>query len=412
MIFLRNEVTVLKALRTILTLYAGVCLLYWLRTLYGVIRVRRSIRRLSEKACPEPPVWPSLSVVVPACNEGETLAAAAASLAAQAYPNLELVFVNDRSTDDTAAIIERLAAGDPRVTAVHVETLPDGWLGKVHALRRGLAASRGEYVLFTDADVHYQGDTLKRAVATMRRDRLDHLAAVPSLWPATLMTDLLIGQFIRQLLALFIPPWRIRDPRSKAFFGVGAFNLVRRAAFDATDGFEWLRMDTGDDMALAMMMKRAGGRCELVWAGDLLGLHWYRTIGAAMRGCEKAYASGANCRLWRMVLAAVLVLVLELSPVVTPGLLLWPSLRAAGLLGLANLAAFALAAVLLARWARASVVRALLTPLITPVTAAMTLRAGVLGFLRGGIAWRGTLYPAAALRAGRRVKPGRWGSGA
>jgi hypothetical protein len=316
------------------------------------------------------------------------------------------VFVNDRSTDDTGAIIDRLAAGDPRVTAVHVETLPDGWLGKVHALQRGLEASRGEYVLFTDADVHYQPDTLKRAVGYMLRDRLDHLAAVPELWPATFMTDLLIGQFVRQLLALFIPPWRIRDPHSKAFFGVGAFNLVRREAFDATEGFPWLRMDTGDDMALGLMMKRAGGRCDVVWAGDLLGLHWYRTIREAMRGCEKAYASGADCRLWRMVLAALLLTGLELSPVVTPLLGLWPSLRVAGLLGLASVVVFAAASVLLARWAKASAVRALLTPLVTPVTAYMTLRAGVLGWRRGGVAWRGTVYPAAALRAGRRVKPG------
>ncbi|MFW6154212.1 MAG: glycosyltransferase [Planctomycetota bacterium] len=400
-----NEVASLNILRIILTLYAAMCLGYWLRTLYGVIRIRRSIRRLSEEVCPEPPVWPSLSVVVPACNEGDKIAGAASSLLARAYPDLQLVFVNDRSTDDTAAIIDRLAAGDARVTAVHVDALPDGWLGKVHALQRGLAAARGAYVLFTDADVHYRPGVLKRAVAYMRRDRLDHLAAVPSLWPATVMTDLLIGQFIRQLFALFVPPWRIRDPRSKAFFGVGAFNLVRREAFDATGGFGWLRMDTGDDMALGLMMKRAGGRCDVVWAGDLLGLHWYRTIGEAMRGCEKAYASGANCRLWRMVLAAGLLMGLELSPVITPLLVLWPSVHPAGLLGVANLVVFALASVLLARWARASVVRSLLTPLITPVTAAITLRAGVVGFLRGGIAWRGTLYPAAALRAGRRVKP-------
>ncbi|NLF31951.1 MAG: glycosyltransferase [Planctomycetes bacterium] len=389
----------------ILTVYAGGCLLYWLRTLYGAIRVRRSIRRLSAERCPAPAVWPSLSVVVPACDEGDKIAAAAASLAAQGYPDLQLVFVDDRSTDDTGAIIDRLAAADGRVTAVRVGHLPEGWLGKVHALQRGLEAARGEFVLFTDADVHYQDGTLERAVAYMLRDRLDHLAAVPSLWPATFTTDLLIGQFIRQLLALFIPPWRIRDPRSKAFFGVGAFNMVRRKAFQATEGFAWLRMDTGDDMALGLMMKRAGGRCDVVWAGDLLGLHWYRTIREAMRGCEKAYASGANCRLRRMVLAAALLAGLELSPVVTPLLGLWPSLRVAGLVGMANLVVFALAAVLLARWARASVLRSLLTPLVTPVTAAMVLRAGLLGRLRGGIVWRGTLYPAAALRAGRRVKP-------
>jgi len=270
MLYAFRKVTALDLLRIILTVYAAACLVYWVRTLYGVVRIRRSIRHLSRETLAAPPVWPSLSVVVPACDEADQLADAAATLLAQTYPDLQVVFVNDRSTDETGAIIDRLAAGDGRVAAVHIETLPDGWLGKVHALQRGLEAARGEYVLFTDADVHYHPAALERAVATMCRDRLDHLAAVPRLRPSSWMTDLLIGQFIRQLFAVFIPPWRIRDPRSKAFFGVGAFNLVRREALDATEGLPWLRMDTGDDMALALMMKRSGGRCDLVWAGDLL----------------------------------------------------------------------------------------------------------------------------------------------
>src|SRR6185369_2740694 len=105
------------------------------------------------------------SVVVPACNEARTIERALTSLLAQDYPDLEIVLVDDRSSDETGAIIEHLAASDRRISAIHVRELPAGWLGKVHALQRGLERARGELVLFTDADIHFAPGALRRAVA-------------------------------------------------------------------------------------------------------------------------------------------------------------------------------------------------------------------------------------------------------
>ena len=173
-----------------LWIYAGLCLLYWMRTAYGVLRVRSGVSILTKIDSSDPPDWPMVSVIVPACNEADKFESAARTLLAQDYANLEIILVDDRSTDSTGQIADRLADSDPRVRVLHITELPDGWLGKVHALDRGLAQCSGEIVLFTDADVHHRSDTIRRAVAFMQSEKLDHVAGCPSLRSsAGLLTD-------------------------------------------------------------------------------------------------------------------------------------------------------------------------------------------------------------------------------
>ena len=391
-----------------LTIYAGLCLLYWLWTAYGVCRVRAGVPLLTGLDIPEPPSWPKVSVVVPACNEADKFEQAARTLLAQDYENLEIILIDDRSTDATGEIADRLAACDPRVRAVHVSDLPDGWLGKVNALNRGLAECGGRIVLFTDADVHHRSDALRRAVAFMLAGGLDHLAGCPSLRSSSgLLTDSLISAFLRQLFAVFLPSWRVAEPGSRAFFGVGAFNMVRRGAFDATEGFEWLKLETGDDMGLGLMMKQSGATCRVLSMIDLVNVQWYGSLRGVMHGSEKVYASAGNCRLLPIILSAAIMLLLEASPILCLLPLAWPQTRLAGLPGLPIVLLFAYSAVAFARWGRARILPGLLAPFTACVTAAILLRAGILGWRRGGVVWRGTLYPAEQLRKGRRVRLGR-----
>ena len=392
-------------LATVLTAaYVALSLAYWLRTLYGTLRVRRSVPLLADLRPPEPKSWPKLSVIVPACNEADKIAPAVRTLLAEDYPDLEIVLIDDRSTDDTGRIVDELAAEDRRVRAIHITELPEGWLGKVHALHTGLAASDGPFVLLTDADVHFRGGALRKAIAWCLDRKLDHLAAFPDIWPGTPLTDSVVNAFLRTLLTLITPPWRAGDPRSKGFLGVGAFNLVRREAFEATAGFEWLRLEVADDMGVAMMMKHSGARAGVVAAFGCVGLQWYRTLGQACRGAEKGYAT-TGCRLVPMVLVALIALALEASPVLAP---LAAALGGWGPAGWACAAAvpaaFLAACVPLARWARVRVLPAVLTPLAAPISAAITLWSAVIGARRGGITWRGTLYPARMLRRGRRLR--------
>src|SRR6185503_735296 len=125
----------------------------------------RRIPELARQNLSLPLRWPKLTVVIPACNEAEHIESAAKTLIAQDYPDLEIILLNDRSTDTTAAIIDRLARDDNRVKAIHIETLPAGWLGKVHALDQGVARAQGEWILCTDADVHFAPGILRQAVA-------------------------------------------------------------------------------------------------------------------------------------------------------------------------------------------------------------------------------------------------------
>ena len=382
--------------------YVLASLAYWGYGVYSLLRVRR-LPNLADLQPPEPPAWPRLSVVAPACNEADKLEPAARSLLEQDYPDLQLILVDDRSTDATGQLIDGLAREDPRVRAVHVADLPDGWLGKVHAMARGLDQATGDYVLFTDADVHFAPGALRKAVAYCLAEGLDHLAAFPTVWPAGAVVDAAVAVFVRQFV-MASRLWAAGDPASRAFAGIGAFNLVRRAALDRTAGLAWIALDIADDMALGMMLKRAGARCRIVSAFGLVGLHWYRSVAEAARGAEKAYGPVSRLSLARTLGIAAVQLAMETAPVLAPLGLLRADCRPIGLAGLAVTAACVVCGLLLRSWARVHRWAALAGPLAAPLLTGLFVRGGWLGWRRGGVAWRGRLYTSKTLRAGMRVK--------
>jgi glycosyltransferase involved in cell wall biosynthesis len=384
---------------------------YWTWILWGTLRLVRRVPVLRSEAPREPEQWGRLSVIVPACNEGPHLETAARTLLAQDYPDLELILVDDRSTDETGEIVDRLATADPRVRALHVTELPGGWLGKVHALNYGVELAAGEWMLMTDADVHFQPGVLRRAVAICEDRGLDHLAVAPDLKPAGFLLDAMVAAFLRTF-CVAMRCWKVSDPGSRAYIGVGAFNLVRRAAYDRTDGFPWLRLEVADDVGLGLMLKRAGARSSLANGRGLVGVRWYHSLADMARGGEKGYASIGHCRLWRMAAVAAALLGMELAPLVAIvplvglgtvvgfGSPIGTVLLAAGL---AMLAAAVASIVIIHRWTRFPLLPGLAFPLAAPIGAALLLRAGLLGAWRGGAVWRGTLYPSEALRRGSRL---------
>ena len=397
-------------LTILLWLYVAAAAAYWAVAAWAMWRMGSSIVRLCRAEPAEPPSWPRLSIIVPGCNEGDKMEAAARTLLAQDYPDLQIVLVDDRSGDATGDIVDRLAREDCRVVAIHVTELPAGWLGKVHALSRGLAVADGELVLLTDADVHYRPGMLRKAVAHFEARGLDHLAGLPGLWPSSAMLDGLIAAFIRQLMTL-ARPWKASDPSSRRFMGVGAFNLVRRTALQEAGGLEWLRMEVADDMAVGMMMKQARRKCDVVNAAGLLEMHWYQTCGQAMRCSERGWATPGDFNAAGMIVGAGAIALLEAAPVVMPALLAaalalpaGAGLLAAAATGLAVTAAFLVTAGMMARWAGGRILPPLLAPLLAGFAFFATARAAILGLCRGGIIWRGTLYTTDALRKGRRVR--------
>ncbi|MDX2012475.1 MAG: glycosyltransferase family 2 protein [Myxococcaceae bacterium] len=356
---------------------------------------RRRIRKTSVlETAPPQGGWPLLSVVMPARNEAEHLAAALSLKRSSTYPNLELVVVNDRSTDATGAIAEQVAAEDPRVRVVHLTTLPDGWLGKVHAMARGLEACTGELVLFSDADVFIAPGVFEKVVSAAQREGLDFLCIFPRIKPADVVLQAALATMFRVLL-LFSRPWSMSDRRSKAAVGVGAFNLVRRTALAKTKGLEWLKLETGDDMALGGMLKASGARCEFFLGGEDVHLEFYPSFSVMMRAVEK---NGAAAPAPVLVGGAAVLVVLELG--LFAGLFLGgPWAVAAAVMVVASV------------WLSASVARLTHTPVgPSAVTwlgslpfAFVVVRSAVLAVARGGVRWRGTFYPTKQIAQGRRL---------
>jgi len=362
------------------------------------------LQRQVAKLPPLPQPWPTLSVIIPACNEAEHLETALRSLLAQDYPALELIVVNDRSTDATGAILDALARQDARVRAVHIDALPAGWLGKVHAQHQGVQRASGDWLLFSDADVHFSPAALRQAITYVQHQHVDHLALLPGMLLQSFWLDVCVRAFA-QLFLLFTRAAEVNQPHSRRYIGVGAFNLVRAAAWQRTPGFEWLRLEPGDDMGLGLMLQRAGAVSHFAIATEDLSVPWYPSVGAMFRGLEKnLFGPGAQYQWWRLLLQVAGLWLLLGAPL----LALWYGVsHFAWLYLVAASCVFVLQ--LIFAWVctyerRSESIRLLLFPLGLLVITLMMLRAGYKCLRNGGIEWRGTHYPLAQLRQGQRVK--------
>src|SRR5438105_9910665 len=346
----------------------------------------------------KPPTLPRLSVVVPARDEGATIARAVGSLLEQDYPEIEVIVVDDRSSDATGEVLRELAAKDRRLLVLHVDELPAGWLGKNHALWLGAARASGEWLLFTDADVVFAPGALGRAVAYAVAEGLDHLTLAPCL----VARGIPLRAFVAFFAYAFITLWGAylaNDPKSGRGVGIGAFNLVRREAYDAIGGMRPLSLRPDDDIRLGRRLRAFGFRQRVLNGRDVISVEWYASLGSAIRGLEKSLYAGAEYRAVDAVLAIAFIVATMVWPL--PGVVLLGGtdrvlLGTAAiclLLGLAETYRQAFGPIN----GRALAVIALL-PFSALGFAYALARSCVLAERRG-VAWRGTVYPLALLRS-------------
>lgn len=387
-------------MQTLLSAYLIIsCALWCLAYLYAMF-VWRRITRFEDLQPKLLTAWPRLSIIIPACNEAETISAAIDKLLKQNYPGLEIILVNDRSSDNTGDIIDAMATHDKRVRTVHIDTLPPDWLGKVHALHLGSQQASGEWLLFSDADIHYETDLLPRAISYAEQHRLDHFALIPRV----IADNWMLQAMTRAFGLLFMVGARanaVADPNKSAAIGMGAFNLVRRSAFEKTDGFAWLRMEAVDDVGLALMMKRQGLRTRFALAYQDLSVKWYHSVAAMAEGFEKnAVGPLSHYRYDRLFGITVITTLIVIAPWIA--LCLWysPLLW----LGIGWLLCNALLAIRIAIADRENPLPWLLVPVGILLFHCIFLRAAVLLIRRKGIIWRGTFYPMEKLRHYQRLK--------
>jgi cellulose synthase/poly-beta-1,6-N-acetylglucosamine synthase-like glycosyltransferase len=379
-----------------LFLLALATVLLILATFAELLRGNRLLRSLRDV-----PPWtgapaPVISVVIPARNEERHVEEALRSVLAQDWEPLEIVVVDDRSTDRTGEILDRMAVAEPRLRIVHVTELPPGWLGKNHAMQLGAEQAAGELLLFTDADVVLDPTTLRRAVAYLQENRLDHLTVAPEIRVPGVVLKTFVAVF-SIFFAMYVKPWKARDPRSPKHIGIGAFNLVRTAAWHAAGTHRAIAMRPDDDLKLGKLLKKNGFRQDLAFGGGLVSVEWYHSVRELVDGLMKNAFAGVDYRVWVVVLSTVLQLAFFVWPFAGVFLTDGPT-------RLLNLVAVALLLILCwvnARLTHLPVWTGLGFPFATLFFLYIVWRAMILTLVQGGIRWRGTLYPLKELKANK-----------
>jgi glycosyltransferase involved in cell wall biosynthesis len=366
------------------------------------------MRKIADLAQPEwdrrPSGNPRVSIIVPARNEEADIERTLTNLLALDYENYEIIAVDDRSTDRTGEIMESLCgagglAGDkiyPTPTVIHVQNLPPGWLGKTHAMWTAGQRATGDWLLFTDADVIFKPDSLRRALAYAESANADHVVMFPQIIMKTPGERMMIA-FFQTLFVFGHRPWKVADPSTQDHMGVGAFNLVRRSVYESVGTYERLRMEVLDDMKLGKVVKEAGYRQRNVFGEDLISLHWARGTLGIVRNLSKNFFAILSFQWPRTILTCITLAFLNLGPFAG----LWLAHGAARIpYAIALLSLFLI--YLGMSWK--SPIRPyyfFLHPVSSTLFIYILLQSTFLTLARDGVVWRGTKYPLAELRRGR-----------
>ena len=366
-------------------------LTYGLKAAYGAVRLPwlRDFTPATDADCP------GISLIFAARDEQAKLPGALATLVAIDYPGLEIIAVDDRSSDATPTILDEFAAQHPQVKVVHVRELPKGWLGKPHALQKGYQASSGELIVFTDADVKFARDALRRAASMLQQRQLDHLSLLCDV-ERTGFWDTVFISFFAMGFHLAANPSGLENPNSRSYVGVGAFQMLRRSAYEACGTHRQLAMEVIDDMKLGKLVRMAKLRSGLAVAQSYVSVQWHVGLENLVRGVEKNFFAAAQFRLSLVAAQVLALLFMNVAPF-------------AGLFfGHGWIRALAAISVLIALCfhigvdvvMRISPLYCLTLPLGALVMAYMVLRSTVITLRQGGIVWRGTFYPLEDLRRG------------
>jgi glycosyltransferase involved in cell wall biosynthesis len=365
---------------------------------------------------------PRVSIIVPARNEEESVEQCLRSLLALDYDNYEVVAVNDRSTDRTGEIMERVMHDShfsqqkrevghpdsavrsqkshslftaPPLRVIHHSELPRGWLGKTHAMWTAANTASGDWLLFTDADVLFKPDSVRRALAYAEHEHADHVV----LFPRMIMKrpgEYMMIAFFQSMFMFGHRPWKVADPSTDDHMGVGAFNLVRRRVYEAVGTYQALRMEVLDDMKLGKVVKNAGFAQRNVFGGDLISIRWAHGAFGVVNNLTKNFFAVLSFQSWRTVISAFGLAFLNYGPFL--GLWLAHGWARAPY-------AIALVSMLLIyigmSWRSAvPAYYLLLHPVSTTLFIYTLLRSMILTLWNDGIVWRGTKYPLEELRRG------------
>ncbi len=284
-------------------LVLGVIIVRWIHSQYGL-----DISIPPSSPTPEE-VQPLISVIVPARNEARNIRRSIEALAAQSYQNLELIVVDDGSTDATPQILKQLqeapkADSSPEITIINGAALPPGWAGKPHALHQGFQASQGEWLCFVDADTFANPDLIASTYQAATNLGADML---------TILTDQELGSFWEKVimplvftaLSVGFPARRVNDPQKADAIANGQFILIRRQVYQAVGGHAAVRDQIAEDKALAVLVKGSGFHLVLGDGRELVRTRMYTSLPEIWEGWVKNIYLGMQDRPWLLLLGAI-----------------------------------------------------------------------------------------------------------
>jgi glycosyltransferase involved in cell wall biosynthesis len=384
--------------RGIIRIVSWAIALVWVLRTYDAVHLLPTLPDLTMVDWDAAPLGsPTLTVVVPARDEAENIAATLDALLLADYSGVRILVVDDRSTDGTGAIVDAYVAEyaerkPDRLEAIHIAELPEGWLGKTFALMVGTENSDSDYLLFTDADVLFSPSILRRALVYAQDSEADHLVVMPTMQVRSRGEGIVLGFF--QIFGLWASrPWKVADPKARRdVIGVGAFNLVRRDALNEIGGWLPQRLAVVEDVTLGRRMKAAGMRQRIAFAPGLVLVHWAKGARGILRGMTKNLFSAFNFQPLLLLLAWLWIAVFCLLPLV--GLAWLPTVLPA----LVILCCIGASYRLMGAESLIDARYVWLYPLGAVALMFAMLRSMVVVWAQRGVEWRGTHYPLRDLR--------------
>lgn len=361
------------------------------------------IERILPPLRPEPtavgdPDLPSLSVLVAAKDEADNIESCVRSLLKQNYPSLEIICIDDRSTDGTFEILERISAEDSRLKVARIAELPDGWFGKNNAMHVGASMASNDWLCFTDADCTQQSPwSLATGMRRAQSENADFLSVLPSHEVHT-GWERVVQPACSAVMMLWFSPMAVN--RGKADYANGAFMLMHRRCYKAIGGHEAVRSEVNEDIHMARQARQHGQRLVIVAGRDLYTVRMYDTLTRIWSGWTRIFV-GSFTTSWRIIRAAMVLFYFTFIPWLVLTLVLFvPAWRDESWSGMTSMAAaacfFQLATMMVFyRLSRVNPLYGLIYPigglvaLGTLINAARCVAAG------GSFHWRGTQYRAA-----------------
>lgn len=245
----------------VLYILLGLANLLWLRLFVVGIKSLRNREFLDEAA--EPVSTPRISIVVPARNESRILSQTMEALAALDYPDYEVLMIDDHSEDNTYELAAGFAATHPNFRAMRAAELPEGWRGKSWALQQAVSLAQGNWLLFTDADVHLHPTSLRKSLAHAQKQKLDLLSVLPhvdcvTFWERTILPSFAI------ILNIIKPVHESNNPESRIALASGGFILIKSMVFRHLGGYESISEAIAEDVKLAELFKYSGYKIKTV----------------------------------------------------------------------------------------------------------------------------------------------------